>query len=243
MDKSEKLTLSILGVMFVVLASILMVMYISVKVDERKYNTASAVVDLAEHKVIAEENIKIEIPASVTEKNDVEIKITKHKVDYSFEKRKDYIEGLIDYQGNVDFQSIYDCAKYWTNEYNINLDFFLALMYVESNYKTTATSYKNCRGLGQVSHDALDQFNAAMWKDRRTVYTWGDMYDYERNIEVACWYLDWLWEHRIQEVGNSSRRYIQSYNYGRTGVRNAINKNEYTYADKIITLRDKLKAL
>ena len=194
----------------------------------------------------SKEAITVSIPASVAKTSRIKIEVvpSNYQVNPTMEVRKDYITNLRYYNGNIDFEDVYEEAEYWCKEYGINLNFLLALIYVESKYQNGVVSYANCVGLCQLGRDAVDQFNTAMWKSgSRKFYTFEDVqWDWRKNIEVACWYLDWLWTYRASYTTNT-RTYIQSYNYGRTGVKNAIQKNEFTYADAIIKYRDELNRL
>ena len=198
------------------------------------------------HANSSKDTITVSVPAEVAKSSVIKIEVTpaSYRIDPVMESRKDYITNLRYYNGNVDFEDVYEEASYWCEVYDVNLNFFLALMYVESKYQNGVVSYANCVGLCQLGNDAVDQFNTAMWKaGTPKFYTLEEVqWDWRKNIEVACWYLDWLWTYRASYTTNA-RTYIQSYNYGRTGVKTAIQKNDFAYADAIIKYRDALNNL
>ena len=73
------------------------------------------------------------------------------------------------------------CVKYDTNKVTI-----FSMITVESRYTVRIPSRKGAkygRGLLQVSEIALKDFN--LWNG--TVYTTGDLYNIEKNIEVGIW--------------------------------------------------------
>lgn len=93
---------------------------------------------------------------------------------------------------------IYSSMKKHCATYGIGVDILIGLTIAESNIsQKPRDSVAGCRGICQVSRYALEDFNTnVIWKkyhDGRKFYTWDDMYDYDKNIEVACYYLRWLW--------------------------------------------------
>ena len=54
------------------------------------------------------------------------------------------------------------------------------------NFKPWAESGKNCRGLTQVHYDTLCDFNTFNKYGHK--YTWDDMFDIDKNIEVGVWH-------------------------------------------------------
>src|SRR5574344_2064832 len=90
----------------------------------------------------------------------------------------------------ISTREIYDKTLIYTKKYNIQQELMLALFITESNMYSHARSNKDCRGLGQISKDTLQFFNNKTGKN----YSWEkDIYDYEKNIEVSCWYVRWLY--------------------------------------------------
>lgn len=238
----------VIGIVYTLIAVLLCILIIEINGNTRVVANS---VNKIEPKTGTEEFIKLKIPASVAKTSVVKLEIK--PVDPIREMYFNYLSNLPNYIGldgskespkEIDFDYVYERAKYWTSVYNINLPFHLSLMYVESNYRNGAVSPAGCVGLCQLSKDAVDQFNTAMWHagvDK--FYTLEEVrWDIDKNIEVSCWYLDWLWEYR-KSYTNNIRKYIMSYNYGRTGVINAINTNTYGYADNIIYIRDALNRL
>lgn len=230
-----------IGVVYTLVAVLCVILIIELNGNTKKIEQNTS--KIVETVVTKDEMVKVEVPASVAKESVVEVKITPAKVyDLEMNKKKDYITGLKYYNGNLSFDDVYYESKKWCKEYDINHNFFLALMYVESKYENGAVSKKNCVGLCQLGEDAVDQFNTAMWGTGKYYTLEQVRWDWKKNIEVSCWYLSWLWDYK-KSYTNTARKYIQSYNYGRTGVLKAIQNDEFTYADAIIKYRNALNNL
>src|SRR5574344_12487 len=101
-----------------------------------------------------------------------------------------YIDLYKSHKEKISTREIYDKTLIYTKKYNIQQELMLALFITESNMYSHARSNKDCRGLGQISKDTLQFFNNKTGKN----YSWEkDIYDYEKNIEVSCWYVRWLY--------------------------------------------------
>ena len=112
---------------------------------------------------------------------------------------------------------IYNSMKKHCAKYDIGIEILIGLSIEESNVtQKPRDSVAGCRGICQVSRGALSDFNTnVIWPkyhDGSKFYTWEDMYDYDKNIEVACYYIRWLWDSfsDIQEIGDV----LISYNAG-----------------------------
>lgn len=135
--------------------------------------------------------------------------------------------------------------------YNINPQIIFGMAIKESNLTAAPKdSSANCRGMCQISHAALDGFNSYWWtrnegsynEKKNAMYTWEDMYDYRKNIEVACWYLYWLQKYKgIKDL----RDLLLAYNIGPEQL--LINKKtgdiNYKYSDDIIKTVFEIKKL
>ena len=94
---------------------------------------------------------------------------------------------------------IYNSMKKHCAEYDIGIEILVGLSIEESNVAVRPRdSRAGCRGICQISPFVLSDFNTkVMWpkyRDGNKFYTWEDMYDYDKNIEVACYYIRWLWD-------------------------------------------------
>lgn len=88
---------------------------------------------------------------------------------------------------------IYKSIIKWSEEFKLDPNMVIGLIIQESNFYTKARSSKDCRGLGQISRGALEDFNEKYLKKRsRPEYSFEEMFEYDKNIEVACWYLRFL---------------------------------------------------
>ena len=107
-----------------------------------------------------------------------------------------------------------------------NLDPYLVLSVIkaESSFDPNATSYKNARGLMQITDDT------AIWiaeKMKIENFKIENLYDPETNIKMGCWYLNNLMEEFMYEEGvyiqneeQSERKklVLAAYNAGRGNV-------------------------
>src|SRR5574344_1546046 len=106
---------------------------------------------------------------------------------------------------NLSNKGIFATINYYSKLYNINPQIILGLAIKESNLtQAPKDSTASCRGICQISKFALDSFNAYWWarnsgsynQKLKAMYTWKEMYEYNKNIEVACWYLYWLQKYK-----------------------------------------------
>jgi hypothetical protein len=112
-------------------------------------------------------------------------------------------------------------AEYFGKKWGISLDIYLTFASIESDFRTSALSNKNCKGIFQISQICLDQYNSY----NGFTYNHDDMYTMWSAFEVMSWYIRWLLERDIVEnhfqaytaynvgIGNYYR-YKRSYNLG-----------------------------
>lgn len=81
---------------------------------------------------------------------------------------------------SIIYYSYYTCKKY-----NMDLIWFLSMIYQESHFFPKALSHKNAYGLTQVTFYAVDSYNIYF----NTNYSMKDMFNIKNNIEVGVWYL------------------------------------------------------
>lgn len=159
------------------------------------------------------------------------------------EKNKAAAEYLDSYKGrvalreNIPSEDIYRSIKKHTAEYGIGPEVIVGLTIRESNVsQAPRDSSANCRGMCQISKYVLDDFNTrVIWKkyhDGSKFYTWEDMYDYDKNIEVACWYLRWLWD-TFDDV-KTVEDVLICYNVGHGNLKKYKSRESYTYHTFII---------
>jgi len=110
---------------------------------------------------------------------------TKTNVDYKI----DYIEchkGSVAKKEKINSGLIYYTTNYYAKKFNIDTDLILGLIIRESNAtQKPKDSSANCRGMCQVSQSALSDFNVYLWKEEKRIFTWDDMYCFDKNIYVA----------------------------------------------------------
>lgn len=86
------------------------------------------------------------------------------------------------------------------------------------NFKPRAESHKNCRGLTQVHYDTLCDFNT--FSKRGYTYTWDDMFDIDKNIEVGVW-------HYMRYVKYVGYDWVNLYIIYNAGYGNYTRENKY----------------
>lgn len=129
------------------------------------------------------------------------------------------------------------------DNFSINPNVIISLIIQESNFYTKAVSHKNCRGLGQISKAVLDDFNSKyLWKKERKTYTFEDMFDYKKNIEVACWYISFLYNN-ANVLNISESDFLYAYNVGPKNVSLYKEKENYNYVKNILNYYDIFQGL
>lgn len=86
------------------------------------------------------------------------------------------------------------------------------------NFNPRAESHKNCRGLTQVHYDTLCDFNT--FSKRGYTYTWDDMFDIDKNIEVGVW-------HYMRYVKYVGYDWVNLYIVYNAGYGNYTRENNY----------------
>jgi len=98
----------------------------------------------------------------------------------------------------------------YCEKYSLYPPVIIALVGVESNFRSKAVSYKGWEygnGLMQVSYVVLKEYN----KKHKTKYMVRDLYKKEVNIEVGCWYYSRL--HKVYKIKNTKAN-LSAYNMG-----------------------------
>lgn len=86
------------------------------------------------------------------------------------------------------------------------------------NFNPKAESSKNCRGATQVHYDTLCDFNT--FSKRGYTYTWDDMFDIDKNIEVGVW-------HYMRYVKYVGYDWVNLYIIYNAGYGNYTRENKY----------------
>lgn len=81
-----------------------------------------------------------------------------------------------------------------------------------------AESHMNCRGLTQIHYDTLQDFNT--FSKRGYTYTWDDMFDIDKNIEVGVW-------HYMRYVKYVGYDWVNLYIIYNAGYGNYTRENNY----------------
>lgn len=176
---------------------------------------------------VVEEQVYVEeAPNVVVESNTID-----------FDSAVNYVERYKNPREKTPAVDIYKSIEKHSKTYDINPAIIVGLAIRESDLTVAPKdSSKNCRGICQISRSALEDFNAKhqwpKYKSESSYYSWTDMFDYDKNIEVACWYLRWLWNNfaSIRTIPEL----LVSYNAGPYKMNSYINKKGYTYDTFII---------
>ena len=134
-------------------------------------------------------------------------------------------------------KEIYQSVEYWSNYYNIDTSIILGLIVQESNYNIYATSYCDCRGLCQIANTTVTWFNNVNGKN----YSFNEIYDYDKNIEVCCWLLRRLYDYS-DVLGIEKSDILIAYNVGHRNVEKYKYKENYNYHKNIIKYAQTFKS-
>lgn len=142
------------------------------------------------------------------------------------------------YKNMTDISDIYTSIQKHSKYYDVDPMVLSCLIIKESNVFERAQSQKNCRGLCQISKYALEDFNNKHLYQKYggsvKRYTWDDMFNYDKNIEVACWYLRHL-DKDFQSI-QSGVDVLIAYNVGYRHINQHKNDAAYTYHKDIISM-------
>ena len=128
---------------------------------------------------------------------------------------------------NVDYAHVFEISQIvikYSKKYKISSNHIMALIGVESKFKSNAKSYLGQSygsGLCQVSDLVRQEYN---WKTNSKI-THNDLFDIDTNIKIACWYYSRLRD--TYGVPNNVNSLMSAYNKGYKG---GYAKN---YVDKI----------
>ena len=142
------------------------------------------------------------------------------------------------YKNMTDISDIYTSIQKHSKYYDVDPMVLSCLIIKESNVFERAQSQKNCRGLCQISKYALEDFNNKhlyqKYGKNAKRYSWDDMFNYDKNIEVACWYLRHL-DKDFQSI-QSGVDVLIAYNVGYRHINQHKNDKAYTYHKDIISM-------
>ena len=149
-----------------------------------------------------------------------------------------FIETYKDPKSEIESEELYYTIEYYSQLYNIDVAILTALMRKESGFFQGAKSRKDCYGICQISWGALDRYNTINWG--KNSYKWSEIKKrYDINLDVACWYLTWLWKNF--DTITTLRELLIAYNVGPSDLPKYKNKKGYHYADDIICWAKELK--
>jgi soluble lytic murein transglycosylase len=126
-------------------------------------------------------------------------------------------------------------------EYQMDPFWIISIIMVESNFKLTATSPKNARGLMQIKPDTAQHLYQLMQKSLTHDQVSKNLYHPEQNIEVGVFYLKKL----LQNFHMNYRFATVAYNIGPGKLRNRLveknlDVNNFSY---LVKVRDRYMAL
>lgn len=124
------------------------------------------------------------------------------------------------YYGGVNYPVNYleEIQKY-SNEYGVDPKVVLAIMRIESNFKTDATSKVNAKGLMQVLPDTAKHVAKLLNIDVNSI----DLNDAETNIKIGTYYIKYL----MQNFSNMDTVYA-AYNGGIGNVNTWLKDSKYS---------------
>lgn len=201
-------------------------------------NIKTEKVVVAESKtIIKSNNVDAILENSVTWKKDAQKRHAEIKVNLLIADYMDSYKGAVALRESIPSIEIYNSMKKHGATYGVGPEILVGLSIRESNVsQAPKDSSANCRGMCQISKYALEDFNTkVMWPkyhDATKFYTWQDMYDYDKNIEVAAWYLRWLWD-TFDDV-NTVEDVLICYNVGHGNLAKYKAKANYSYHTYII---------
>lgn len=108
----------------------------------------------------------------------------------------------------------------YSAEYNLNPLLVKGVIRTESKYNPSVVSDKNAKGLMQIT-DSTGEWIAS--KIGMTDFTPSMLFDPKINIELGCWYLNYL-ESQFTNVDDA----IAAYNAGATNVESWLSNPEYS---------------
>jgi soluble lytic murein transglycosylase-like protein len=119
-------------------------------------------------------------------------------------------------------------------EYQMDPFWIISIIMVESNFKLTATSPKNARGLMQIKPDTAQHLYQLMQKSLTHDQVSKKLYHPEENIEVGVFYLKKL----LQNFHMNYRFATVAYNIGPGKLRNrlvekSLDVNNFSYLVKV----------
>ncbi len=109
----------------------------------------------------------------------------------------------------------------YSEMYNLDPLFVLAVIKTESNFDESAQSHKNAVGLMQITEDTGEWIAKQM-----NIYGFSsdNLYDEEINIKMGCWYLRYL----LDMYNGNSDLAIAAYNAGPNNVNSWLSNEEYS---------------
>lgn len=108
----------------------------------------------------------------------------------------------------------------YSSNYDIDPNLVAAVIKVESNYEKYAKSHKDARGLMQILPSTGQWVNSQINLDN---YDIDMLYDIETNINIGCWYLNYLFKQF-----NNIETVLAAYNAGNGNVSNWLRNKEYS---------------
>ena len=204
--KTNNFKLLILAILWVVLMSILIGLFVNVKHQEKiavqkkveQKIPSIPVIPVAEEKIIVPSLLEQSIAVC---KNEYATRIA-HAVLREHERYGIPIPVIYALIGT-------ESDKTGTSEVSI----------INCGYFTPrAQSHKNCRGLTQICRNALQDFNNL--SKRGYTYTWDDMFDIDKNIEVGVW-------HYMRYAKSVDCDWVNLYIIYNVGYGNYIRENKY----------------
>jgi Transglycosylase SLT domain len=112
-------------------------------------------------------------------------------------------------------------ALNYSVDYQVDPFWILSIIMVESNFKLTATSPKNARGLMQIKPDTAQHLYQLMQKNLTEDEVSQNLYHPEENMDVGVFYLKKL----LQNFRMNYRFATVAYNIGPSKLRNRLGEN------------------
>lgn len=127
-------------------------------------------------------------------------------------------------QYNLEYK---DLIEKYSAQYDLDPYFVAAIIHTESGFDPEAVSKVGAIGLMQIMPETGDWIAGKLGKEN---FTSNDLYDPQTNIEMGCWYLDFL-----EERFDSLPVMMAAYNAGHNKVKEWLGDPQYSQDGKTLT--------
>lgn len=115
---------------------------------------------------------------------------------------------------------------------NLHPAFIAAIVLNESSFRPQAESSVGARGLMQMMPDTAEWVHGKM--DESATFSFDDMYDPQKNVRYACWYMKFL----SDRFSGDPVLVSAAFHSGQGNVQNWLNNSKYSADGRTIDLED-----